>query len=142
VGECKVLVRVMDLTCLPTSVNTEVLSCVYPPDSTMIQSFQDDGWYCATNGARLIWLPQDMQPVWLATGGGPFRSQCLILGSTNGLAILDMEDYLEVPPVSVAWRKGGVRHMHDFVTLSQANALMSESGSAVWLFQFVLFIPC
>jgi hypothetical protein len=54
-----------------------------------------------------------------------------------------MEDYLKIPPVGAAWRKGGVRYMYDFVTASQANALMSESGSTVWLFRlFVIFIPC
>lgn len=135
------IVRVMDLTGLPTSVNsTEVLSCVYPPDCMMIQSFQGDGWYRTTNGARLMWLPQDMQPVWLATGGGPSGSRRLILGSINGLVILDMEDYLEVPSISAAWRKGGVRYMDD---IDQASILMSETRSAVWVScLFVLFIPC
>jgi WD40 repeat protein len=128
------IVCITDLTCLPTSVNTEVLSCVYPPDSIMIQSSQYNGWYRATNGDRLIWLPQDMQPVWLATGSEPSGSRRLILGSTNDLAILDMEDYLEVPPVAAAWRKGGTRYMID--TASQASALMSESGSAVWFLCF------
>jgi WD40 repeat protein len=132
-------VRIMDLRHLPTSVNTEVLSCVYPPDCMMIEPSQHDGWYRATNGARLIWLPQDMQPVWLATSGEPSGSRCLILGSTNGLAILDMEDYLEVPPVGAAWRQGGTRYMR---TAWQASAQMSESGSTVWLFRlFALFIP-
>jgi len=67
----------------------------------------------------------------------------LILGSTNGLAILDMEDYLEVPPVGAAWRQGGTRYTHDSTrTARQASALMSESGSTVWFFRlFVLFIP-
>jgi WD40 repeat protein len=128
------IVCIMDLRHLPTSVNAEVLSCVYPPDCMMIQPSQHDGWCRATNDARLIWLPQDMQPVWLATGEEPSGSRRLILGSTNGLAILDVEDYLEVPPIGAAWRQGGTRYMHDTPdtrTARQASALMSESGSTV-----------
>jgi WD40 repeat protein len=133
------IVCVMDLTCLPTSVNTEVLSCVYPPDCMMIQSFQGGGWYRATNGARLMWLPH---PAWLATGG-PSGFRRLILGSTNGLTILDMDDYLEVPSVGAAWRKGGTRYIQNTHGARQASALMSESGSAVRLSRlFVSFIPC
>ena len=137
------IVHVLDLTCLPNSVNTKVLSCAHPPDFMMIQSTQHGGWYRGTNGARLIWLPQDMQPVWLATGGEQFEPRRLILGSTNGLSILDMDDYLEVPLVGAAWRKGGVRYIHDLATANQASVLMRESGSAVRLFCLLfLFIPC
>jgi WD40 repeat protein len=117
--------RVIDLTCSPTSVNTEVLSCVYPPDRMMIQSSQHDRWYRATNGARLIWLALDMEPVWLATGK-PTGFRRLIMGRSD-IVVLDMDDYLEVLPVGAAWRKGGVRYT-DFSTADQASALMSETA--------------
>ncbi|KIM74793.1 hypothetical protein PILCRDRAFT_693732 [Piloderma croceum F 1598] len=37
------IIHVMDLMCLPTSFNIEVLSCVHPPDCMMIQPSQRDG---------------------------------------------------------------------------------------------------
>ena len=120
--------HVLDLRGLPTSVGTESLSCVYPPDCMMIQSqSQHDGWYLA-NGARLIWLPHNMRPIWLAQGRQPFGSRRLFLGSGNDAAVLDVDDYLEVLPVGVVWREAGVRYLED---PRPSDALMSKSGNKV-----------
>jgi hypothetical protein len=115
----------LDLRCLPTSVDVEVLSCVYPPDCMMIQPRKDGGWCRGANGARLMWLPRDMQPAWLAIGKPPLESSRLFIGDS---AILNMDDYLEVPAVGVAWRRGGIRYTHN---TQQTSALVRESGSTV-----------
>ena len=121
--------QVLDLRSLPTSIGTESLSCVYPPDCMMIQSQrqQRDGWYVA-NGARLIWLPHNMRPVWLALGKQPFGSRRLFLGSGNDVAVMDVDDYLEALPAGVAWREAGVQYLRD---TGSFDALMSESGNKV-----------
>ena len=119
--------QVLDLRSLPTSVGTEFTSCVYPPGCMMIQSQKNDGWYYGTNGARLIWLPHNMHPVWLATGK-QFGSRRLILGSGNDVAVLDVDDYLEALPAGIAWREAGVRYLENPWPF---DALMSESRSKV-----------
>ena len=96
----------------------------------MIQSqWQYDGWYVA-NGARLFWLPHNMRPVWLAPRKQPFGPRRLIFGSGNDIAILDVDDYLEVLPAGVAWREAGVRYLDDWDSRS-FDALMSGSGNKV-----------
>jgi WD40 repeat protein len=121
--------QVLDLTSLPTSVGAESLSCVYPPDCMMIQlQWQHlDGWYMI-NGTRLIWLPHNMRPTWLTQGKQPFGSRRLFLGSGNDVTVLDVDDYLEVLPASVAWREAGVRYLEDALPF---HDLMSGSGNKV-----------
>jgi WD40 repeat protein len=123
--------QLLDLKSLPTSVGTEPPSCVYPPDCMMIQSQRQQrrgtGWYEA-NGTRLIWLPPNMRPVWLAQGKQPFGSCCLFLGSGNDVTVLDVNDYLEVLPAGVVWREAGVRYLTD---PEPFDTLMSESGNKV-----------
>jgi hypothetical protein len=80
-----------------------------------------------TGGAGLIWLPHNMRPIWLTTGKR-FGSHCLILGSGNNVAVLDVDDYLEALLDGVAWREAGVRYLEDPKLF---NALMSESRSKV-----------
>ncbi|KIM86175.1 hypothetical protein PILCRDRAFT_5220 [Piloderma croceum F 1598] len=120
--------QVFDLRSLPTSVGTEFPSCVYPPDCMMIQSQSQerDGWYYGPNGGRLIWLPHNMRPVWLATGKQPFGSRRLFLGSGSDVAVLDVDDYLEVLPAGVAWREAGIRYLEN---PRPFDALMSKSGN-------------
>jgi WD40 repeat protein len=124
--------QVLDLRSLPTSVGTESLSCVYPPECMMIQSQlqpqEDKGWYHGANGARLIWLPHNMGPVWLATGKQPLGAHCLFLGSGSDVAVLDVDDYLEILPAGVAWREAGVRHVENPESF---DTLMSKSGNKV-----------
>jgi len=120
--------QAFDLRGLPTSVGIESTSCVYPPDCMSIQPQQHDGWYHGANGARLIWLPHNMRPVWLATGKQPFGSRRLFLGSGNDVAVLDVDDYLEVLPAGVAWREAGVRYLGN---PEPFDALMSKSGYKV-----------
>jgi WD40 repeat protein len=125
--------QVLNLRSLPTSVGIEPPSCVYPPDCTIIQpqsqwKLHDDGWYQGVNGARLIWLPHNMRPVWLATGKQPFGSRRLFLGRGNDVAVLDVDDYLEVLPAGVAWREPGVRYLRNSAPF---DALMSKSGYKV-----------
>jgi len=117
---------------LPTSVDVDVLSCVYPPDCIMVTepSFgRDDevGWYYGVKGTRLIWLPDDIRSVWLATGRQRFGSRYLVLGqNANNVTILDMEDYLRALPDQGAWREGGIRYV-DKGEAVRASALASAS---------------
>jgi WD40 repeat protein len=120
--------QVLNLKGLPTFVGVESPSCVYPPDCMMIQSQQHDGWYHGANGARLIWLPHNMRPVWLATGKQPFGSRCLFLGGGSDVAVLDVDDYLEVLPAGVAWREAGVRYLEN---PKPSDTLMNKSGYKV-----------
>jgi Lipoprotein LpqB beta-propeller domain len=124
--------QVLDLRSLPTSVGTESLSCVYPPDCMMIQSQlrpeEDKGWYYGANDARLIWLPHNTGPVWLATGKQPLGAHCLFLGSGSDVAVLDVDDYLEMLPAGVAWREAGVRYVNN---PEPFDTLMSKSGNKV-----------
>jgi WD40 repeat protein len=132
------IVRILDLQCLPMSVNVEVLSCVYPPDSMMIQTTLYDGWYRTANGASLLWLPRDMQPVWLAAGNTSSGSRRLIVGSTD-VAILEMDNYLEVAAVGAAWRTGGIRYIQH---APQVSAVVSESGLWYEAFWHICSSPC
>jgi hypothetical protein len=86
---------------LPTSFDTTLLSCVYPPDHmTVIQSPQVDGWYYGNIGSRFVWLPEDVGRVWLARGKEPSQSCYLVLGgNTDKITILDMKDYVNSPAV-------------------------------------------
>lgn len=86
------------------------------------------GWYQGANGARLIWLPHNMRPVWLATGKKPFGSRRLFLGSGSDVAVLDVDDYLEALPAGVTWREPGIRYLEDTESF---DAFMSKSGYKV-----------
>jgi WD40 repeat protein len=121
---------ILDTRCLPPS---ESLSCVYSPDCMMVKKLQWwGGWYLGADGTRLIWLPNDLGNLCLATGTQRSESSCLVFGeNADEITILDMEDYLEVLPVGAAWRKGGIRYVHRFQA-PQTCALMSESGITVW----------
>jgi WD40 repeat protein len=126
------LAQVLDLKSLPTFVGTESQSCIYPPDCMMIQSQsqlqQHNGWYHGASGDRLIWLPHNMRPVWLATGKQLFQSCCLFFGNGNDVMVLDVDDYLEVLPAGVAWSEAGIRYL-EYPGLF--DALMSTSGYKV-----------
>jgi len=116
--------------CLPASVDQDIMSCVYHPDSMMMSQQSSDsggGWYYGVNATRLIWLPDNVRN-WCATGIPGFISQYLILGQTaNDITILDMEDYLRELPVKGAWRGGGIRYVSAYEE-QRAAALASASG--------------
>jgi len=122
-------IRILDTRCLPTS---EFLSCVYSPDRMMVKARQWwGGWYLGANDRRLIWLPNDLGNVYLATGTQQSESSRLVFGkNADEVTILDMEDYLEVLPVGAAWRKGGIQYV-DSAQAQRACALTSESGISV-----------
>ena len=69
-----------------------------------------------------------MRHVWLATGKQPFGSRRLFLGSGSDVAVLDVDDYLEVLPAGVAWREAGIRYLEN---PRPFDALMSKSGNKV-----------
>lgn len=131
--------------CLPSSVDTEVLSCIYRPDRLMIQELSPtrfSGWYRQANGKRIIWLPDDVGPVWLATAAEPFASPRLVYGQyVNEVTILDMDDYPEVLPGGVVWRKGGIRYVQS-TEAGLAGTLASESGLPVWSSLLFNSSPC
>ena len=110
-----------------TSVDEYIKSCVWHPDFMMMSELQRSPWYYGVSGARIIWLQENMRPVWLATGEPGFRSRYLVLGRTaNDITILDMGDYLEGLPVQGTWREGGIRYA-DFAEVERASALASAS---------------
>jgi WD40 repeat protein len=119
---------ILDTRCLPAS---EFLSCVYSPDCMIVNETNQGGWYLGADGARLIWLPNDLGNVYLATGTQQSESSYLVFGkNTDEVMILDMEDYLDMLPVGAAWRKGGIQYV-DSAQAQRACALMSESGISV-----------
>ena len=101
-------------------------------------------WYRGVNGARIIWLPDNMKRVWLATGTPGFGSRYLILGRTlDDLTILDMEDYLCGLPVKGTWREGGIQYIDDNIDkdeMRRASALASSSGLSVRRSQMAHFV--
>jgi WD40 repeat protein len=123
--------------CSSTSVEQDILSHVYRPDSLMMSQqssfFDYGGWYRGVNAASIIWLPVNMRKVQLATGTPWFGSRYLILGRTvNDLTILDMEDYLCRLSVKGVWREGGIRYVDvDGDEERRASALASSSGLSV-----------
>jgi hypothetical protein len=122
-------IHILDTRCLPAS---EFLSCVYPLDCMMVKELQWwGGWYLGVDGTRLIWLPNDLGNLFLATGTQQSESLHLVFGeNTDEVTILDMEDYLGVLSVGAAWRKGGIQYM-DSAQAQRACALTSGSGMSV-----------
>ena len=122
-------VRILDITHLPTSVGVNIS---YPTDCMAVQDLEynikkSGGWYHGENGARLLWLPEGMRRVWLASGIQLGRCH-LILGGDGGEVItLDMSDYVKVPPVGVAWRNGGIRYTSNRAEIVGAYALVGKS---------------
>ena len=58
-----------------------------------------DGWFLGETGERLFWVPSNERGVWCTMPGR------VVLGHDTGkLVIVDMEDYLNLPPVRRAWR--------------------------------------
>ena len=129
--------------CSLMSFNEDFISHVYHPDSMMrlTHGFNlHNGWYQGINGARLIWVPENMRAVWFATGSLGFSTQDLILGQTvNDLTILDMEDYLCSLPIKGAWREGGIQYV-DRDEEQRASALASSSGLLVRISQMAHFV--
>ena len=121
---------------LPTSVNVDSFSCIYPRDCIMMtahkESLFEDGWYLGVHRIRLIWVPDDVRSVWLETGRQAFRTRHLILGrNVNNITILSMEDYLQGLPIKGAWREGGVRYTRTIVEEKRAETLASATGMLV-----------
>ena len=120
-------IDIFDIECHPAPIVVQRLSCIYPPDRMAVRDTSSDTWYYGENGARLIWLPEEMRRVWLATGSQSSGSYRLVLGgNSDELTIMDMEDYMKVLPAGT-WRKGGVRYADPTVS----NALVSASGMMV-----------
>ena len=95
------------------------------------ESLFEDGWYLGVDGTRLIWVPDDVRSVWLATGRQAFGTWHLIFGgNVNSVTILEMEDYLQGLPIKGAW-KGGVRHTTIGVKEQIAGTLASATGMLV-----------
>ena len=90
-----------------------------------------DGWNHGENGTGLIWLSAGMRHVWLATGRQLGHRRLILRQDSGGVAVLDMEDYLNVLPVGGVWRDGGVRYVTNKAEVVGAYALVAESGPVV-----------
>ena len=77
-----------------------------------------DGWFRGETGERLFWVPSNERGVWCTMPG------CVILGhDTAKLVIVDMEDYLNLPPIRRAWRDRFLYYTEDSCDVQLAAAL-------------------
>jgi WD40 repeat protein len=116
-------IRIFNIKHLPISIDIKIS---YPPDHMVTRTGylwgnNEDmsiGWYHGENGARLIWLPNDMRHVWLA-----MHRSLVLEQNAREVTILDMTEYLNaVPPARVAWRNGGIRYTSSRAEVAGAYA--------------------
>jgi hypothetical protein len=90
-----------------------------------------DGWYRRESGDRLIRLPAGVRRIWLATGRQLGCHRLTVRQDSGDVTVLDMENYLKMMSVGVAWRNGGIRYVTNYAEVSGAHTLAAESTSGI-----------
>jgi hypothetical protein len=107
---------------------------------TWATSLSATGWYHGVEGTRLMWLPEDMRPVGLATSRQTFGSRHLVAGqNANNITICDMEDYLQGLPFDRYLRESGVRYVQS-AEVRWASTLAGVSRLPVWRYLILLIL--
>lgn len=87
----------------------------YPADRirtvNQIQACRSDGWLRGEAGLRLLWLPDNLRDVWVATPEQ--RGHRALVAGREEAVVVDMEDFLKTLDGSGGWRAGGVQYIVD-----------------------------